>query len=484
MNSLRNHSITGLVLVILTAAFAAIACSGTGNVNIERATEFNESYNRTEDGHPDLRLMAMGFLNEYDSGIISVTADIENRSLVFRHLEGVTTADIEIVITIVGTEGDRYLDSYSSTKTIENDIYGHLISANITRYERNFEVPPGSYKIFFSVTDKASGSETIREVYTTVPDPGNEIVSMTTVQLFGIYSDEYEQKFEPVTSYNISTKKDSLRFVVQITNNLPDQSLTIRSNLIRFESDTTAARLASFPNYSSSSLPYRGIDYRNEKSLDETRRILDQAGVVMIEFFHKTPEPGNYRFVVAIDGTDEEVELLRGRDFSVKGENFPRIGSPRELAEPLVYLMREREHEKLMSIEDPEKLKEAIDRFWLENVGSVNRAKQVISLYYERVEEANMQFTGFKEGWKTDRGMIYILFGPPTHINRGLRAQQWIGSDVSRDPRYNFLFMQTRIRSNHFPFDNYILQRHQGYHAYQYQQIQLWLSGRILDVHL
>ena len=26
---------------------------------------------------------------------------------------------------------------------------------------------------------------------------------------------------------------------------------------------------------------------------------------------------------------------------------------------------------------------------------------------------ANQYFTSFKEGWKTDRGMVYMVFGPP-----------------------------------------------------------------------
>lgn len=231
-------------------------------------------------------------------------------------------------------------------------------------------------------------------------------MSLTSVQLFSKNSEEPEQGYEPVTAYDISAKNDSIRFTVQVANNRPEESLVVRSRLLRFEADTSVARSASYPNYSVSSLPYKGIDYRQEENLEQTQRILDQQGVVMIEFHFKIPERGNYRFIVTAEGDNGEEELFRGRDFSVKGENFPRVESSRELAEPLVYLMNKREYEELISIDDPDTLKEAIDRFWLENIGSVNRARRVISLYYERVEEANKKFTGFKEGWKTDRGMV------------------------------------------------------------------------------
>ncbi|MFC1553907.1 GWxTD domain-containing protein [candidate division KSB1 bacterium] len=36
--------------------------------------------------------------------------------------------------------------------------------------------------------------------------------------------------------------------------------------------------------------------------------------------------------------------------------------------------------------------------------------------YFRRVRYSNSQFSFFNEGWKSDRGMIYILFGAPTEI--------------------------------------------------------------------
>jgi len=38
--------------------------------------------------------------------------------------------------------------------------------------------------------------------------------------------------------------------------------------------------------------------------------------------------------------------------------------------------------------------------------------------YYRRVDFANANFGTFIEGWKTDRGMVYIVLGPPNDIER------------------------------------------------------------------
>jgi len=43
---------------------------------------------------------------------------------------------------------------------------------------------------------------------------------------------------------------------------------------------------------------------------------------------------------------------------------------------------------------------------------------ELMDEYYKRVSYANENFDGWKEGWETDRGMIYILFGPPDRIER------------------------------------------------------------------
>lgn len=43
---------------------------------------------------------------------------------------------------------------------------------------------------------------------------------------------------------------------------------------------------------------------------------------------------------------------------------------------------------------------------------------ELMNEYYKRVSYANENFDGWKEGWETDRGMIYILFGPPDQVER------------------------------------------------------------------
>ncbi len=43
---------------------------------------------------------------------------------------------------------------------------------------------------------------------------------------------------------------------------------------------------------------------------------------------------------------------------------------------------------------------------------------ELMEEYYERVYYSNEHFDAWQPGWETDRGMIYILFGPPDEIQR------------------------------------------------------------------
>ncbi len=51
---------------------------------------------------------------------------------------------------------------------------------------------------------------------------------------------------------------------------------------------------------------------------------------------------------------------------------------------------------------------------------------ELMDTYYSRVEFANSQFESHIEGWKTDMGMIYILFGPPDDIQKYVDQYQGI----------------------------------------------------------
>ena len=123
------------------------------------------------------------------------------------------------------------------------------------------------------------------------------------------------------------------------------------------------------------------------------------------------------RFHVRMDVSREE-----GLTLFNFGGSFPQVKNPDELLEPLFYLATLAEYRDLRT-NDNRKL--AVDNFWLKMGGSEEKARELIRIYYNRVVYSNLYFTSNKEGWKTDQGMIFILFGPPGRIQMTGKGERW-----------------------------------------------------------
>lgn len=464
-----------LIIPFLFLALLVMNCARSYNPDIVRGSTY-----KYQSGFPEVRLSAIGFLNETDEPQINIAADIVYGSLIYKEKGDMLSADIAIEIQILDQENtENIVKSQQFTVNIEEEDPNIVYSQDVFTFEKQIPVQPGRYQINLTVIDQNSGKQTTRISNTFIPDPTNEISNLTNIRLLGKTIGERNNSWLPITTYDVPGKIDSLKFVFQVTNNKSESPLTIDTKLIRYESDTSSARPMHFNNYSPSSIAYQGIEYDETEIIQSSRRVLTQQGSVLVEFFFPQQVRGNYRFEVNTN-EEEGASMFKARDFGIKSKNYPSIRTAEEMAGPLVYLMSEKEHEKLMAIGDSDSLKATIDRFWLKNVGNKSRAKSVIELFYGRVEEANKQFSNFKEGWKTDPGMIYILFGPPWYVEQHLDIMTWSYAYDRSNPEYNYNFKKSKLKSEFYPFDNYLLARHQLYFNIQYQQIQLWLSGQIL----
>ncbi len=121
-------------------------------------------------------------------------------------------------------------------------------------------------------------------------------------------------------------------------------------------------------------------------------------------------------FIRVDEGQEEGLSLFNF------GGSFPQVKSPEELMEPLFYLSTLAEYRDLRT-ESNRKL--AVDDFWLRIGNSVEKSRELIRIYYNRVVYSNLYFTSNKEGWKTDQGMIFILFGPPKRIQMTGNGERW-----------------------------------------------------------
>ena len=134
--------------------------------------------------------------------------------------------------------------------------------------------------------------------------------------------------------------------------------------------------------------------------------------------------------------------------------DFPKINTTKNMMLPLQYICTNEEFSKLQEIKNS---KIAIDEFWLDRTkDDKDQAEKLIYTFYKRVEYANTFFTSYKAGWKTDRGMIMIIFGTPNIIYQSKEGESWIYGEKNNMYALNFTF--TKIK-NKFSDNDFQLNR-------------------------
>jgi len=158
------------------------------------------------------------------------------------------------------------------------------------------------------------------------------------------------------------------------------------------------------------------------------------------------------------------------------GGTFPEVKTPKELMEPLFYLATLAEYKDLRTKANR---KLGVDDFWLKVGKSVEKSRELIRIYYNRVIYSNLYFSSNKEGWKTDQGMIFILFGPPNRIQMRGSGESWYyyAKRKSKTVEYRF-----KREQDAFSDQNMIWQRTTDSQMYLNEAIRSWKSGKVYSM--
>lgn len=184
----------------------------------------------------------------------------------------------------------------------------------------------------------------------------------------------------------------------------------------------------------------------------------------------KLDKPGLY-FAV-----EDTTDMSGGSGFYVVDTRYPRMTMPEDLVEPIIYISTNKELEEIRTATNK---KDALDLFYLKiTAGNQSLSKEIIKTYYRRVAAANDLFTSYKEGWKTDKGMVYIVLGPPSKVQRFRDREVWLYSQSGNFSEIIFTFYRT---NNQFTDNYYELVRYPDYKQYWFPYVEAWRNGRIIE---
>jgi len=175
-------------------------------------------------------------------------------------------------------------------------------------------------------------------------------------------------------------------------------------------------------------------------------------------------------------------DLKEGFTFLNFGPTFPSMTTPEVMIEPLAYIAAEDELAELRAASRP---KLAVDDFWIRCGGNVEKARELIRIYYSRVLYSNLYFSSYKEGWRSERGMIYIIYGPPDKVYKTAEGENWgYRKPVIKSSwggRYTvteeYLFFNFKSRNNTFTDNDFYLARSETLVTFWDKAIASWRKG-------
>jgi GWxTD domain-containing protein len=197
---------------------------------------------------------------------------------------------------------------------------------------------------------------------------------------------------------------------------------------------------------------------------DEQNLVIDTTFTIQTGVPFRLHNAGLYLF-------QTDTNAATGIPIRINCHRYPRPSRAKELIDALIYITTTDERSRIQRGVNP---KRELDNFWIAQGGSKDNARMMIQNYYRRVEFANKYFTTFKEGWRTDKGLVYIIFGTPSKVRRYADSEIWEYPKKSLAGEQQFTFY---YRPNLFSSKHHELQRSIEYDIYWYTAVEQIRKG-------
>ena len=168
-------------------------------------------------------------------------------------------------------------------------------------------------------------------------------------------------------------------------------------------------------------------------------QFLNKAGKLLFEkTITDTSKTGIFKYIVNLPkehiegiGIKVKTELVQGtysvektKDIVIRKVGISHlISNFDEALQQMRYILNSKERAEIKKVQS-KKREELFKKLWKRRDPTPDTiVNELMNEYYKRVAYANTHFDSFIDGWQTDRGMIYIIFGPPDDIEHSVLSQ-------------------------------------------------------------
>jgi GWxTD domain-containing protein len=387
--------------------------------------------------------------------------------------EDLYLAVVEYEISIFYQEGEELLHRSQYADTLRVLTFEGTRTFDAPVFVRRQSLEPGPYLVRVALRDAHTEKHVTRQRRVEVPavDAGPRIAAVILAK---------ERDGEPIVSLHVPADGSRLGATVHLAGFQPDTEATVALEVVRVRYDDTAA----LPPYGLTpmrgSLRYQGYRFGDSEVVDVLAETISTTGGRNSVAFELPPlEAGLYQLLATASGGSSG-DVSGSREVVVRQSGFPRMDDIDDMVDALGYIATAREMREIRAAADTAEMKERFDGFWRRLVSDNTLRPHLVRLYYERIAEANLFFSSHKDGWKTDRGMVYVVLGPPLHIDQMGESEVWRYTYLDTDQTRIYVFERIRSHQAGRLFDNYILQRSPHYDIEWARAVERWRDARVL----
>jgi GWxTD domain-containing protein len=384
---------------LLRAVCAGLIAAAT--VPAAAQMEIQGTSKEREANEQSLFLDAVSFANRAAPGSrLDVFVQVGFDLLSFVKSGDLYDASYEMTISVLDSAGTLVSEKLW-TEDVKGVTFDRSVSASAASItQRSFQVPLGKMFVRVVVFDKESkvSRQITREAV--VPDfSAGQFTISGLLALSRVVMQGEKRQITPCISANIGAIADSFWVYCEVYNS---------SNL-----DTTDFILAV--------LNAKGDPVIANENIAVLRPGRNE---LILKLHHGSLPLGDYRLVLNARSPhaleDAPPIASSGKNVVVRWLGLPRSVKDMDLAvEQLRYIAKDEEFTKMRDAKTPEEKQVLFTDFWKKRDPNPSTPRnEKMEEYYARIEYANKHFSHYIDGWRTDMGMVFIIFGPPSNVER------------------------------------------------------------------
>ena len=347
-------------------------------------------------------LDAMSFADQAGGSRLDVFVQVGYELLTFVKNDEVYDASYELTLSIYDTV-ENLITEKSWVEEVKGVTFDQSVSSNLySLTQRVFSVNPGRYVVAASVRDNETKTMRRRVRRLLVSEYKTPPFVLSDILIVSRITERAGKKsMVPNVSGNVGGIPEAFFAYLEAYNRTQVDSLALVANVIGEKGDS-------------------------KLQVDTLVALRQGRNEFLVRIPHGSLTLGDYRLFVrafrrdSIPQDPDSYIASTDRPLFVRWQYFPVGVKSLDLAIAQVrYIARDNEFDVLEEAQTEEEKQAKLLEFWKRRDPNPNTERnERMEEYYRRADYANKHFTHHREGWRTDMGMVYMMFGPPSDVSR------------------------------------------------------------------